>query len=189
MRHEDHVRLIAAGIVPGAGGVWADFGAGGGAFTLALRDLIGPEGDIIAVDRDRASLRDLERAMARQFPGARLRTRHADVTTTLALPPLDGLLAANVIHYTREDDQVALLARWRGYLKPAGRLILVEYDAEIGNRWVPFPLSFRRLQAIALAAGFTAPVRLGVAPSRFLERMYAAQMIPLRPETAEDLAG
>ncbi|MFN8593691.1 MAG: class I SAM-dependent methyltransferase [Thermomicrobiales bacterium] len=189
MRHEDHVRLIAAGIEPGEGGAWGDFGAGSGAFTLSLRDLAGPESEIIAVDRDRASLRDLERVMMRQFPGTRLQTLTADVTAALALPPLDGILAANVIHYTRHHDQAALLARWPGYLKPAGRLILVEYDAETGNRWVPYPLSFRRLQAIAAAAGFAAPALLGVAPSRFLERLYAAMLAPLRPETAEDLAG
>lgn len=32
MDHADHLRLIRGG-VPGPGGTWADFGAGGGAFT------------------------------------------------------------------------------------------------------------------------------------------------------------
>ena len=42
MIHSDHVRLLRDG-VPQAGGVWADIGSGGGAFTLALADLLGPQ--------------------------------------------------------------------------------------------------------------------------------------------------
>ena len=42
MNHEDHVRLLRKGIVE-PGGVWADFGSGAGAFTLALADLLGTE--------------------------------------------------------------------------------------------------------------------------------------------------
>ena len=35
MNHTDHVQLIEAGLERHSGGVWADFGAGSGAFTLA----------------------------------------------------------------------------------------------------------------------------------------------------------
>ncbi|TMD25838.1 MAG: class I SAM-dependent methyltransferase, partial [Chloroflexi bacterium] len=52
MNHEDHVRLLRKGIVE-PGGVWADFGSGAGAFTLALADLLGTEGSIYSVDKDR----------------------------------------------------------------------------------------------------------------------------------------
>lgn len=175
MNHEDHVRLIETGIAR-RGGVWADFGAGSGAFTLALRDLAGPEVAIVAVDRDRESLRALRAAMERRFPGTALRLLAADIGGDLDLPPLDGIVAANAIHYTR--DHVDLLRRWRGYLKPEGRLILVEYDADVGNRWVPYPVSFAALQRLAPAAGFTAPSLLGTVPSRFLGRMYGATAMP-----------
>ena len=172
MNHDDHVRLIAAGV--GRGGVWADFGAGTGAFTLALRDVAGPDAELIAIDRDRSALRALRAAMERHFPGTRLRLAEGDFTGPLALPPLDGILAANAIHYVPSRDQGALLRRWRGYLKPGGRLILVEYDADVGNRWVPYPVSFTALAALTAEAGFREPVLLGVVPSRFLGRMYAA---------------
>ena len=79
MNHADHVRLIAAGIEPKSGGVWADFGAGSGAFTLALRDIAGPETTMIAVDRDGTSLQMLRAAMERRFPGTRLRLLQADI--------------------------------------------------------------------------------------------------------------
>jgi ubiquinone/menaquinone biosynthesis C-methylase UbiE len=172
MDHADHVRLIAPGMGTGTGGSWADLGAGTGAFTLALRDVAGPNVEIVAVDRDRHALGSLRAAVDRQFPGTHLRTRVDDFTGPLDLPLLDGIVAANAIHYVR--DQVALLRRWRNYLKPGGRLIVVEYDTDAGNRWVPYALSFATFASVAHDAGFDQPVLLGVVPSRFLGRMYAA---------------
>lgn len=182
MNHQDHVHLIENGIEPGSGGVWADFGAGTGAFTLALRDVAGPETEIYAIDRDASSLQSLRTALERQFPGTSLQLLPGDFTQSLALPPLDGILAANAIHFVR--DQVTLLRRWRGYLKPEGRFVLVEYDSDSGNRWVPHPVSFRSLARLAQEAGFGEPRRLETVPSRFLGGMYAAAMLPRSPQSA-----
>ena len=60
------------------------------------------------------------------------------------------------------------------YLRPAGRLILVEYDTDHGNRWVPFPLSFRSWATVAAEAGFRETQRLTSVPSRFLGSIYSA---------------
>src|SRR5437867_493856 len=114
MNHEDHVHLIEAGIERNSGGTWVDFGAGDGAFTLALRDVAGPDVELIAVDRDQASLRSLRTAMERRFPGGHLQLLTADFRHELLLPPLDGILSANAIHYMA--DQAALLRGWRHYL-------------------------------------------------------------------------
>lgn len=172
MNHSDHVNLIAEGVP--TGGVWGDFGAGSGAFTLALRDVAGPEVEIFAVDRDRGSLRALRAAMERAFPGTRLHLLAADFGEPLALPPLDGIVAANAIHFVPREMQAALLRQWGSYLKPGGRLLVVEYDTDHGNRWVPYPLSFAALAALAPAAGFTPPTLLGSRPSRFLGSIYSA---------------
>jgi hypothetical protein len=75
-------------------------------------------------------------------------------------------------------DRVALLRGWRNYLKPEGRLILVEYDTDDGNRWVPYPVSFASLPKVARAAGFHPPELLGSYPSRFLDRIYSAILWP-----------
>jgi ubiquinone/menaquinone biosynthesis C-methylase UbiE len=174
MNHDDHVRLIERGIDPGMGGVWADLGAGSGAFTLALRDVAGAATEIYAVDRDSSSLRSLQAAMDRQFPGTNLHLMPADFTRPLDLPPLDGIVAANSIHFVH--DSIALLRQWAGYLKPTGRLIIVEYDSDEGNRWVPYPISFASLPAVAEAAGFHDPTRLETRPSRFLGGMYGAKL-------------
>ena len=56
MDHADHVALIRAG-VEGAGTSWLELGSGEGAFTLALADVLGPGGEIEAVDRDGWALR------------------------------------------------------------------------------------------------------------------------------------
>ena len=179
MNHADHVQLIEAGIERGCGGVWADFGAGSGAFTLALRDIAGPDIDLIAVDRDQSSLQTLGAGIERRFSGTRLRLLEADIASCLELPPLDGIIAANAIHYVPVQDQEALLRRWKGYLLPEGRLVIVEYDATAGNPWVPYPVSYATFGELARAAGFTEPALLGVRSSRWLARMYAALTFPI----------
>jgi SAM-dependent methyltransferase len=184
VNHDDHVQLIEAGIERNRGGVWADFGAGSGAFTLALRDIAGPDAAIIAIDRDWASLQTLRATMERRFPGTQLRLLQADIAGRLTLPPLDGIVAANAIHYIPERNHVALLQRWKEYLQPEGRLIVAEYDAETGNRWVPYPMSYAAFQELAPAAGFTEPVLLRVRPSRWLASIYAALTFPIVTSSA-----
>jgi ubiquinone/menaquinone biosynthesis C-methylase UbiE len=177
MDHHDHVRLIAPGIPQNSGGIWADLGSGSGAFTLALRDIAGPEVEIWSVDQDRRVLRDQQKAFDRRFPGSHLHLVNADFTQPLGLPPLDGILSANAIHYVA--DAVALLRKWNQYLMPNARLIIVEYDADTGNRWVPYPVSFNTLRTVAPAAGYHTPVLLNTVPSRFLGRIYAAATSPV----------
>jgi ubiquinone/menaquinone biosynthesis C-methylase UbiE len=48
MNHNDHVSLIRNGVAT-SGGVWADFGAGTGAFTLALAEVVGPGAEIYGI--------------------------------------------------------------------------------------------------------------------------------------------
>ena len=54
--------------------------------------------------------------------------------------------------------------------------MLVEYDADHGNHWVPYPISFAAWQRLAPAAGFAPPRLLGRVPSRFLGAIYAARL-------------
>ena len=56
MDHTDHLELIRDGIQD-QGGIWAEFGSGRGAFTLALAELIGLQGEIYSVDQDRKALK------------------------------------------------------------------------------------------------------------------------------------
>jgi ubiquinone/menaquinone biosynthesis C-methylase UbiE len=169
--HADHVRLLREGVT--RGGTWADLGAGTGAFTHALAELVGPEGEVIAVDRDGSALSELGRT---QRPGgAALRVIVADFTKRVALPLLDGIVMANSLHFVKDKARVLMLVH--RMLKSSGRLLLVEYDADKGNAWVPYPLSFETWRALADASGFSGTRKLASMPSRFLGRIYSAESI------------
>jgi ubiquinone/menaquinone biosynthesis C-methylase UbiE len=169
--HADHVRLVREAVTPG--GVWADLGAGTGAFTLALAELLGPGGEVIAVDRDRGALRELERAV--RPGGAAVRTLGADFTRPLDLAPLDGVVMANSLHFVR--DKAPVLGLVHAMLKRSGRLLLVEYDADRGNAWVPYPMSFEIWRAFADANGFNGTHKLASVPSRFLGWIFSAESV------------
>jgi len=53
-------------------------------------------------------------------------------------------------------------------------LILVEYDTDNGNHWVPFPLSFETWHLLAQSCGLANTRLLATVPSRFLGRIYSA---------------
>lgn len=174
MEHQDHVRLLRDGI-PGPGGVWADFGSGRGAFTLALADLLGPTAVIYSVDRDQRALRDQEAAMRAQFPATTVHHLAADYREPLSLPPLDGVVLANTLHFHRIKAPV--LARLCGYLRSGGALLLVEYNSDRGNPWVPFPLSYSTWERLASDVGLAGTRLLATRRSRFMGEIYAAASV------------
>ena len=173
MNHGDHVALLRQAVVPG--GTWADIGAGEGAFTLALADLLGPGGRIVAVDRDGGALGENERAVRARFPAVSIEVLRADLTGPLVLPALDGLVAANSLHYVPSDRQVEVVQALATHLRPGGTLVVVEYDADHGNPWVPHPFGYSSWERIATGAGLTDTRRIGRVPSRFLGAIYAAE--------------
>ena len=189
MQHSDHVALLQPG-VPDPGGVWAEFGAGTGAFTLALAELLGPTSTLYAVDRDAAALREAARRVAAHTPGLTLVPVTADFTKPLPaptgpqfgmrVPPLDGLaglaglVMANALHFVADRQKDAVVARLKSYLQPGGVFVIVEYNVDKGNLWVPHPLSFSTWQALARRAGFTHTRLLGTRPSSFLREFYSA---------------
>jgi ubiquinone/menaquinone biosynthesis C-methylase UbiE len=176
MNHIDHVHLLRKGIAA-PGGVWADLGAGSGAFTLALAELIGASGQIIAIDRDAGALRQAESAMRAQFPQIILRAQVADFARSIDVPPLDGVIMANSLHF--QHDKMSVLQWVFAVLKPGGTLLIVEYNTDSGNTWVPYPFSYPIWEQLATQAGFTETRLLEKRPSRFLDEIYSAAS--LRP--------
>ncbi len=178
MNHEDHVRLLRGGVMGATPDrvpqVLADLGSGTGAFTLALAELLGSEGHIYSVDKDAAALREQRRRMDSRFPEAHVEYLTADFTSPLPLPPLDGIVMANSLHFLRPTEKDALLQRVRGYLQQHGRFILVEYNVDRGNIWVPHPLSYGTWEALARRNGFIDTRLLETVRSSFLGQIYSA---------------
>ncbi len=179
MDHADHVRLLQPAFRAAREiGVWADLGAGEGAFTLALAELLPAGSTIHAIDRDAGALAELDRRYVKLSRGRSLADLHAlqaDFTRDLGIGPLDGVVMANSLHFVK--DKTSVLARVRGMLRSDAPLLLVEYDTDSGNTWVPYPLSFETWRAIALENGFEEPRLLATHPSRFLRRMFSASAI------------
>lgn len=172
MNHIDHVNLLRpANLKPG--GTYADFGAGSGAFTFALREVVGSDSTIYAVDKDKATLRELESVHRARFQTTRnLILLTNDFSRPLTLPPLDGIVMANSLHFFKNKEKI--VNHVRKFLNADGALILVEYNVDKGNMWVPYPLTFESWRTLAPHAGFTEPRLLATAPSRFLNEFYSA---------------
>jgi ubiquinone/menaquinone biosynthesis C-methylase UbiE len=178
MDHADLVALLQDG-VKAEGGRWADLGAGDGAFTFALADLLGQGAQITAVDRDPGALKRLASALRMDRLPALIETVVSDFTRSLNLSGLDGVVMANSLHFVR--DKAPVLASVGNMLRPGGTLIVVEYETDRGNPWVPHPFSFATWMGMAASAGFEQTRLLHRHPSRHFGSMYsAASYAPFR---------
>lgn len=166
MTDAEALALLRAAVPAADGETWADLGAGTGTFTRAVAALVGDEGRVFAVDADDRALA----ALRTRVPRATL--VRADVTRPLPLPPLDGVVMANVLHFVRDAEGV--LARVAALLRPGGRLVLVEYEGRRPSRWVPYPVSAARFRELVAGAGLAPPSVAATRPSAFGGEMYVA---------------
>lgn len=156
------------------GGLWADLGAGSGVFTRALAALLGRAGTVYAIDRDAGALREVENRAAETPTGAKVRTVIGDFTGPLELPPLDGVLVANALHYVPYADQPAVVRRVASLVTDDAPIVVVEYDRTHVNQWVPYPITPTALADLARDAGLGVPAILATRPSRYSGAIYSA---------------
>ena len=148
---------------------WADLGCGDGTFTVALASQL-PDGSVVhAMDTDVRSLRDIPPSR----PSVDVVTHTGDFTEfPWPFADLDGVLMANSLHYVA--DQRAFLKRCVSQLRRR-RLLLVEYDTDRANAWVPYPLNYASAIAFAADAGLRNVTPLGRRPSMYRRaEIYAA---------------
>lgn len=174
MVHGDHVKLLKKALNR-PNGAWADIGSGEGAFTLALADLLRSTGTIYSVDKNEQSLSAQEKAFKEKFPQANVRYLPKDYRERLYLPRLDGMIMANSLHFV--ENKVEVLAHLLRYLKPNGKFVLIEYNVDHGNTWVPYPISLKSFTVLARAVGLSQPELIGAVPSEFLKEIYSALAI------------
>ena len=171
MRLPDAIALITASGVGALGPTtWADLGCGAGTFTLALADLLATGSIIHAMDRDASALKQIPTSRK----GVRVETHRGDFTKQpWPFLDLDGILMANSLHYV--EDQPAFIRTCEPRMTHPKRFLIVEYDTNNANRWVPYPIDRARLTALFSAAGY-APVKvLQSRPSVFRRApLYAA---------------
>ena len=142
---------------------WADLGCGSGLFTNALLSFLHPKSTIYAVDQYPVKL---------NHPSF-IQKQMNFVTAAWDFPPLDGILMANSLHFV--EDKRTFLRKVKAALKPNGTLLLVEYDTDTPNHWVPYPASFSSLKRLLLESGFKNVHRLQEQPSIYGKaNLYAA---------------
>jgi trans-aconitate methyltransferase len=155
----DSVALIeGVPLSPGAS-TWADLGCGDGTFTLALATRLPNGSGIHAMDQRASALARLPKSRT----GTSIVTHTGDFTVhPWPFSGLDGLLLANSLHYIR--DQAAFIRACKPAMRTP-RFLIVEYDTDDANRWVPYPLGRRTLEELFRAAGYTSFSMLGSRPS------------------------
>jgi ubiquinone/menaquinone biosynthesis C-methylase UbiE len=177
MTHEDAVALIA-GMSHGAPATWADLGCGDGTFTLALATLLPPRSVIHAMDQDASLLRRIPRT----HDGTSIVT-HAGDFTAMPWPfgPVDGVLLANALHYVR--DRAAFIRACEEAMNSPRRFLIVEYDTDRSNPWVPYPVGREALRLTLRELGYGSVRILGSRPSMYQRApLYAAaieRVVPL----------
>ena len=145
---------------------WCDLGCGSGTFTTALAQLLAPGSMIHAVDLDPRALEDVPDRCG----GVEIRKTLGDIgSPSLRLPPVDGILMANTLHFIQE--QHALMRR---LLSVTDSFLIVEYERSRPNRWGPYPVGFERLRQLFTEAGVERVEKLAIRPSLFGGTMYSA---------------
>jgi ubiquinone/menaquinone biosynthesis C-methylase UbiE len=129
--------------------LWLDLGCGTGLFTQALAGNLPPASKIIAVDKDEKALRKIP-AIVNDVV---IQTRAADfVYDALDVKEVDGMLIANLLHYV--NDKETLLKKLSSSMKTNGIFLIVEYDRQTNNQWVPYPLTIDAAKALFKSLGY-----------------------------------
>ncbi|HEX5154043.1 MAG TPA: methyltransferase domain-containing protein [Parafilimonas sp.] len=147
--------------------VWADLGCGDGLFTNALSQLLVKDSLIYAVDKDRRSLSKIS-----VKEGILLKQLELDfIEDKLPFENLSGILMANSFHYVKNKE--SFIQKCIDCLSDDGYFLFVEYDRDVSNPWVPYPVSFVSLRNLFSAFNYTVK-KLRQLPSRYSGLMYSA---------------
>ena len=146
---------------------WADMGCGTGLFTKALASIINAGSTITAIDKNKNSLKNLSGI----FNGVIIETLEDDFINTRFPSSLDGALMANALHYVRDKEN--FIGNLKTQLKKDGHIIVVEYDTDKANPWVPYPVNFLRLKMLFHEQGFASIELIGRQPSVYGAEMYS----------------
>ncbi|RBL90676.1 class I SAM-dependent methyltransferase [Chitinophaga flava] len=165
MELQDAIQLIQHTYSPGT---WADLGCGSGLFTYALANLLPVGSTIYAIDKSPVHLASHPNPAHNRIIPQQLDFMVEDLPAT----QLEGILMANSLHYVK--DKPALLSRLIRHLSPQGKFIIVEYETDAANAWVPYPIRLAALKRLFAVEDFQQVTLLGERNSVFRAgKMYA----------------
>jgi ubiquinone/menaquinone biosynthesis C-methylase UbiE len=170
------ITLIKKGVTGSSlGQVWADLGAGTGLFTKALSTLL-PEGSTIyAVDKDRTAVEGIV------IPSNKVilkKTILNFLNDPLEIEHLDGILMANALHFV--NNKFAFFKKITQCLNPSAKIVIIEYDREKSNAWVPYPISYRSLELLANDLQAGSIEKIGSTPSKYHEANIYSALLTFR---------
>lgn len=148
MTHEEAVSFIKNAVKGEDLQYWADLGCGSGTFTKALAALLPAGSPITAVDRQNQRL---------EIEGVNF-IRADFEKDKLQLEELDGILIANALHYV--TDKHSLIQKLEPMFGDEPCFIIIEYDTERSNPWVPYPISFQKLKSLFQMLGYQSVVKV-----------------------------
>jgi arsenite methyltransferase len=140
--------VAALKIKPGE--IVADLGAGSGAFTVALAGAVRPGGKVYAVDVDEGLLHHIDERAIETGLGTYIQTIYGEYNDPLLPPGVDLAFINDVLHHI--EDRAGYLKALAGYLKPGGRVALIDFHPEKGGHRNEPALQVSREQADKLMA-------------------------------------
>jgi ubiquinone/menaquinone biosynthesis C-methylase UbiE len=165
---------VVAALQLDPGDTVADIGAGGGYFTFRLADAVGPTGKVYAVDVDSGMVSYLRERAAGE--------KRDNIEVVLAEPDdprlpergVEMIFTSNTYHHL--GDRTEYFRRAKRYLKPGGRVAIVELNdrnwfAYWFSHYTPPETIVKEMEA----AGYVREVQLG-----FLDRQ-TFQIFTVRP--------
>ncbi len=152
--------------------VWADFGCESGLFTHALVRRLAPGSKVYAIDRDLKLFQKKEKN-----PEVIIEMMRSDfIQDKLHIDKLDGILMANSLHFV--PNKTAFLKNCGLLFKNKGCFLIVEYDMDEPNPWVPYPISFRVIDGLFKSVGYQHVHKIDEMPSKYHRaNIYSALML------------
>ncbi|MBD8487164.1 methyltransferase domain-containing protein [Echinicola sp. CAU 1574] len=171
MTLKEAITLIeSANIQDHNGQKWMDLGCGSGVFSRALGNILPPNSTIYAIDK---TYQEVEEWINTKFEIQFLQLDfiHHDLPAV----QLDGIIMANSLHYVK--DPGTFLKSIKKRLESTSSIIIIEYNTDKPNPWIPYPLNYLRLSDVIFAAGFSKIRLLNKTKSIYGGEIYSAQII------------
>lgn len=146
---------------------WADLGCGDGVFTELLAGILPLKSTIFAIDKSTQRLNPIMgNEISVNFQKANFEKDELDFNN------LNGILMANSFHYIHDKEK--LIKKLEAYFYEKKTFLIVEYDTNVANPWVPFPINFEKLKELFHKFGYKSIEKLNVRKSNYGGEMYIA---------------